>query len=509
MQYAELPKALQSAVNECPELATQEADEWLKRLPPTLTAQLTTLDEIETVSRQLTQWFGQRVTQGLTGKVVQTLEPSAPACPTCTLTMRKVDHRIITKLGMYGKYQWRRAYYVCPAGHGGQAPTDVLLGLGPERFTGAVAQAVTAFAVTMPFDRISDLINMLVEIPLDGDTIRRMVERVGDVAEAAEQAAITAVTAEATQSEITETDRVQPEATEPVPPARESVPKTLPRPVLAPHALVVSVDGVMAPFRLGHSYHEVKVAVCEPLQRVSPAPTAPGISPWLPLHEPDFCLGLEPRPAFWARVRAHALQQGLTSPTCGLVVLLGDGADWIWHDADRYLRVPGSVLVKILDIFHAREHLWAFADSYFDTASAAHAWAEPLNARLETEGPGPILTAMAELEAQHPGADPKKVAEHHGYFMNQADRMDYPRYTALGLPIGSGTVECACRTLVKQRLDAGGMWWLPRGIQSVGTLRALYRSGKDRWQAFWAGRPYAAERGHASTGLPAEPSQVA
>ena len=116
---------------------------------------------------------------------------------------------------------------------------------------------------------------------------------------------------------------------------------------------------------------------------------------------------------------------------------------------------------------------------------------------------------MAELEAQHPGADPKKVAEHHGYFMNQADRMDYPRYTALGLPIGSGTVECACRTLVKQRLDAGGMWRIPRGIQSVGTLRALYRSGKDRWRAFWAGRPYAAERGRASTGLPAEPSQVA
>ena len=71
----------------------------------------------------------------------------------------------------------------------------------------------------------------------------------------------------------------------------------------------------------------------------------------------------------------------------------------------------------------------------------------PLNDRLETDGPGPILAAMAAPEAQHPGAGPEKVAEHHRYFVKQADRMDYPRYKALGLPIGSGIVEGACKTL--------------------------------------------------------------
>ena len=71
---------------------------------------------------------------------------------------------------------------------------------------------------------------------------------------------------------------------------------------------------------------------------------------------------------------------------------------------------------QILDIFYAREHLWAYGRSYFDTEIAAKAWAEPLNSRLETDGPGPILAAMAALEAQHPGADPEEVAEHHRYF---------------------------------------------------------------------------------------------
>ncbi len=116
---------------------------------------------------------------------------------------------------------------------------------------------------------------------------------------------------------------------------------------------------------------------------------------------------------------------------------------------------------------------------------------------------------MAELEAQHPGADPKKVAEHHGYFVNQANRMDYPKYKALGLPIGSGIVEGACKTLVKQRLDAGGMWWNPAGIQSIGTLRALYRSGRERWRAFWAGQPYAAERGRVRGTPNVSPTEVA
>ena len=36
---------------------------------------------------------------------------------------------------------------------------------------------------------------------------------------------------------------------------------------------------------------------------------------------------------------------------------------------------------KILDIFHAREHLWSYARSYFDTEIAAKAWAEPSNDR--------------------------------------------------------------------------------------------------------------------------------
>ena len=241
---------------------------------------------------------------------------------------------------------------------------------------------------------------------------------------------------------------------------------------VAPDALIVSVDAAMAPFHEGHEYHEVKVAVCQPLQRVSPTPSASEAPRWQPLNNtPDYCLGLEPRPEFWLRVRAHALQHGLASPTCHLVACVGDGLDLAY--GARYLGGLGRYLVEIVDIFHAREHLWAYARGYFDTEAAATVWARSLNDGLKTDGPGPILDAMAALEAHHPGAHPTTVQEHHQYFVHQASRMDYPRYRALGLPIGSGIIEGTCQTLVKERLDAGGMWWTRVGAQTIGTWRAL------------------------------------
>jgi hypothetical protein len=66
--------------------------------------------------------------------------------------------------------------------------------------------------------------------------------------------------------------------------------------------------------------------------------------------------------------------------------------------------------------------------------------------------------------------------------------MDYPRYTAMGLPIGSGIVEGACKTVLKQRLTAAGMRWTPQGAQAMATWRALHRS--ERGDKFWRTGPY-------------------
>jgi hypothetical protein len=60
--------------------------------------------------------------------------------------------------------------------------------------------------------------------------------------------------------------------------------------------------------------------------------------------------------------------------------------------------------------------------------------------------------------------------------------MDYAAYQARGLPIGSGRVEAACKTLATQRLKRSGMSWRD-GKQAILTIRSLQQSG--RWSAAW------------------------
>ena len=72
-------------------------------------------------------------------------------------------------------------------------------------------------------------------------------------------------------------------------------------------------------------------------------------------------------------------------------------------------------------------------------------------------------------------------------FADNAARMDYPRFVAQQLPIGSGAVESLCKSLIEAREKQAGMRWTRAGAQAVATLRALRASGD--WAPFWASHP--------------------
>jgi hypothetical protein len=55
--------------------------------------------------------------------------------------------------------------------------------------------------------------------------------------------------------------------------------------------------------------------------------------------------------------------------------------------------------------------------------------------------------------------------------------MDYARYRRLGLPIGSGVTEAACKTVFTQRLKRAGMRWQKDTGQVIVDLRVLRLSG--------------------------------
>jgi len=168
-------------------------------------------------------------------------------------------------------------------------------------------------------------------------------------------------------------------------------------------------------------------------------------------------------------------------------VVLGDGAHWIWERARAFLALPGVEVGEIVDIYHAYSYLWAVGNALYGAGSPrAAAWVEPLTDQLYLHGAAPVRAALAALtptteEALHARTDAQT------YVTRNVARMDYPRFVAPQLPIGSGAVESACTCLGEARLKQAGMRWGTPGSQAIASLRAVQRSG--RWAAFWQTHP--------------------
>ena len=69
--------------------------------------------------------------------------------------------------------------------------------------------------------------------------------------------------------------------------------------------------------------------------------------------------------------------------------------------------------------------------------------------------------------------------------------MQYGDYRKLGIPLGSGVTEAACKTIFTQRLKQSGMRWTRAGGQVIVDLRVLWLSGvwESAQQAYWAAKP--------------------
>ena len=57
-------------------------------------------------------------------------------------------------------------------------------------------------------------------------------------------------------------------------------------------------------------------------------------------------------------------------------------------------------------------------------------------------------------------------------------------YLAQGLPIATGSVEGACKNLIKDRMERSGMRWTESMAEAIVKLRALYLSGD--FDSYWA-----------------------
>jgi len=381
-----------------------------------------------------------------------------PPCPACGGLLRLVDRARERHLqGLTGDATLVRPTYVCARADCGRghAPVDAELGLGAETLMPRLARVVCRAGLTHTFDAAALQLAEDHGIALGGETVRRVTEGVGAVAEAAHQAEV----ARARRGEVG-------------------------RPAGGAADMVVAVDGCQV--HLEDGWHEIKVGRAAPLGPATRTDHRSGRT-YLAWGDAAICAGLEGAEDFWWRVAVTAWRAGLGQQT-RRVVALGDGAEWIWARAAHFVGGPGVTVVEILDLFHAYAHLWEAGRAIFDTPDALAAWAEPLTDALYERGAPAVLDALAALADRPLGSTAADVLRRErAYFADNAARMDYPHFVAQRLPIGSGAVESLCKTLIEARAKGAGMRWTRAGVQAVATLRAVRASGD--WAAFWATHP--------------------
>jgi len=172
-----------------------------------------------------------------------------------------------------------------------------------------------------------------------------------------------------------------------------------------------------------------------------------------------------------------------------LLVILADGAEWIWNWARKY-----EDAIKLLDYYHLRENV-------SETATALYGETDPpikkswttrtINALWRGDIEGAIARLTRSLSRPNIRQNRNKweaIDRLITYLENHDDLFEwsYKTHRLLGHDIGSGIVESTCKQLFSMRVKGPGMFWSWDGAEAVIRLRAVYLS--EHWELLWQSR---------------------
>ena len=161
--------------------------------------------------------------------------------------------------------------------------------------------------------------------------------------------------------------------------------------------------------------------------------------------------------------------------------VLGDGAKWIWEQAQR--RLPKHNTSWCVDVYHVSQHLHDCGKAMFGQGKAAQRWAdERLSTALSHNGPA----LVERLKNERDGTDDGRAAAIDrmiGYLEDNRDSLWYRDRLQQGKPIGSGLIEGCCKTAIAARLKINSARWRVRRAERMGALRCVEYSGLTR--SYW------------------------
>ena len=240
----------------------------------------------------------------------------------------------------------------------------------------------------------------------------------------------------------------------------------------------VSCDGVQTPSTQG--WNEVKTGL---VSRTYPQPEGASASGARP-RSLRYVATREAAPDFGEQWAKLATQTGIYCDETveAAVVVLGDGAAWIWNlVSDQHF--PGAV--EIIDYMHAKSHLYDAAKCVFgeEATEAVAAWVEDTEPFLYHGETREVVARIRALGIASPETQ-EDLEKEVGYFQKHTHRMQYQTFVENGYHIGSGLIESACKHVVAERCKQAGMRWTQNGINAILFWRCLLKN-PNAWNTFW------------------------
>jgi hypothetical protein len=410
-------------------------------------AESLTLDEMEREVREGMQSLGKEALQRLVDLVGTGKTAEPVGCPQCGQKMAFVRYQRKWVQTLCGAIRPERAYYHCVECRRGYVPLDHQLGLGSDSLSGELEQALCLLVARMPLEETADTLRRLLRIEVDDNTVQRAALRVG--------------------SELAARQKRQAEqAWQASKPPKMEVEQ-------APERLYISVDGTTA--HLQEGWKEVKVAAIYETEKLAQADDTVDIK----AVRITYVVSFEDAQTFARHVYLEAARRGLEQAQ--EVIVLGDGAEWIWNRIARFCDRP----VEIVDFYHASEHVWNAGQArYGEGTEETEQWATQRLDELLWQGPEALIASFKQARVGASATAKDVLARETNYFEKHRHRMQYPILRAAGYHIGSGSVESACKRIIGARLKQPGMIWTREGAEAVAQLRATILC--NRWDAFWS-----------------------
>ena len=417
-----------------------------------------TLSDIEQVTRRLVQEIGRQAVALVVNLEEQPYPAPEVPCADCGQPMPYVRRRLVQLRTLFGQMEVKRAYYLCSMCHQGCCPLDRRLGLRPNQISGELERLAGMTGALLPFGKGRDLFESLALVSLSDQTLDKATQAYGAAAMQREQEWLTIANNE---------EELQ---------RRE-------REVRRPLRLYGAFDATKVHIRGKdeHPWRDLKVGAW--FEAKGKPPKKPD-GQWRIQAEniryiADICPATEFGYLMWASgVHRHA-------QLARELVILGDGAEWIWNLVAEHF--PQAV--QILDWFHASEYLAPVAKAAFSTEEAQNEWLAQTKQTLWDGLIDEVIASCLKFVRTEDSSDPAFVAAR--YFEQNRQRMNYPDCRQNGYQIGSGTIESAAKQIGTMRMKVAGAIWNEDSARKVAKARAAYLSSEWNELAAYRALPVA------------------